>query len=89
MAQTDFETRCTSNLPYQRDDDVMIPDSSGLAVDVSNNGMMLDTTSLNGTVCIWKILDGKLLQKLDRAHGGTIGSLGGGNKGECCGLAAQ
>jgi hypothetical protein len=44
---------------------------------------------LNGTMCIWKILNGKLLQKLVRVQGVIIRSLGGSDKGECCGLAAQ
>jgi hypothetical protein len=54
----------------------------------SNNGMLLGTTLSHGTVCIWKILDGKLLQKSEWVHGGIVGSLGGGDVGECCGSAA-
>jgi hypothetical protein len=42
--------------------------------------------SLNWTMRIWKILEGKLPQKLGRALGGIIGSLGSGNRGECLGL---
>ena len=61
----------------------MMHDSSVLAVDVSNDGTLLGTTSSNGTVCIWKLSDGKMLRKLERAHGGIVG-LGGGDKGEFC-----
>jgi hypothetical protein len=47
---------------------------------------MLGTMLSNRTVCVWKILDVKLLQKLGRARGRIIGSLGGGDRGECLGL---
>ncbi len=80
--EIDFETLQTLDLPYQRDDDLMMHDSLVLAVDVSNNGMMLGTRTLNGAVYVWKISDGKLLQKLERAHSGIMGALGGGNKGK-------
>ena len=69
----DYETLRTSDLPYQRNDDLMMHDSSVLAVDVSNDGTLLGTTSSNGTVCIWKLSDGKMLRKLERAHGGIVG----------------
>jgi hypothetical protein len=43
----------------------------------------------NGTMRIWKILDGKLPQKLERAHSRIIGSLGGRDRGECLGLGCS
>ncbi len=68
----DFERLRTSDLAYQRSDDLMMhePLQSVLAMDVSHDGTLLGTTSLDGTVYIWKILDGKLLRKIERAHGG-------------------
>ncbi len=48
---------------------------------------MIGTTSSNGTVCVRKISDGKLLQKLERVHSRIVGSLGAGNE-EYCGAAA-
>ena len=77
----DYEALRTSDLPYQRDDDLMMHDSSVLAVDVSNDGTLLGTTSSNGTVCVWKLKDGRMLRKLERAHGGIVGP-GGGDGGE-------
>jgi len=69
----DFEKLRTSDLPYQRNDDLMMHESSILAMDVSHDGTLLGTTSSDGTVCVWKILDGKLLRKMERAHGGIGG----------------
>ena len=77
----DFEALRTSDLPYQRDDDLMMHDSPVLALDVSNDGTLLGTSSSNGTVCVWKISDGKMLRKMERAHGGIVG-LGGVDRGE-------
>jgi WD40 repeat-containing protein SMU1 len=73
-----FDKLRTSDLPYQLNDQLMMHDSSILAMDVSNDGTLLGTTSSNGTVCVWKISDGKLLRKFERAHGGLDG---GGDKG--------
>ena len=72
----DYEKIRTTDLPYQRSDDLMMhePLQSVLAMDVSHDGTLLGTTSLDGTVYIWKISDGKLLRKIERAHGG-IGSV--------------
>ncbi|EED92451.1 WD40-repeat protein [Thalassiosira pseudonana CCMP1335] len=72
-----YENLRTSDLSYQRNDDLMMHDTAVLAMDVSNDGTLLGTTSSDGTVCVWKIMDGKLLRKLERAHGGS----GGGDKG--------
>jgi len=69
----DFEKLRTSDLPYQRNDDLMMHDSSVLAMNVSHDGTLLGTTSSDGTVCVWKIADGKLLRKIERAHGGIGG----------------
>lgn len=79
MIQTNinYENLRTSDLSYQRNDDLMMHDTAVLAMDVSNDGTLLGTTSSDGTVCVWKIMDGKLLRKLERAHGGS----GGGDKG--------
>jgi hypothetical protein len=79
----------TSNLPYQRNNNLMMHNLLVLAVDISNDRTMLGTMSSNRTVCVWKRLTGKLLQKLERVHGGIVGSLGDGKKAECCGSAAQ
>ena len=68
-----FEKLRTSDLPYQLNDQLMMHDSSILAMDVSNDGTLLGTTSTNGTVCVWKLSDGKLLRKFERAHGGVDG----------------
>ena len=76
----DFEKLRTSDLPYQRNDDLMMHDSSVLAMNVSHDGTLLGTTSSDGTVCVWKIADGKLLRKIERAHGG-IGGVS--DKSEC------
>ena len=70
----DFEKLRTSDLPYQRRDDLMMHESSVLAVDVSHDGSLLGTASADGTVCVWKIADGKLLRRMDRAHGGIGGA---------------
>ncbi len=67
----DFEKLRTSDLQYQKEDDLMLHDSSVLAMDVSRDGSLLGTASSDGTVCVWKIADGKLLRKLERAHGGS------------------
>mmetsp|Transcript_21247 Transcript_21247/g.44313 ORF Transcript_21247/g.44313 Transcript_21247/m.44313 type:complete len:778 (+) Transcript_21247:104-2437(+) len=69
----DFEKLRTSDLPYQRNDDLMMHESSVLAVTVSHDGTLLGTTSSDGTVCVWKMSDGKLLRKMERAHGGAGG----------------
>lgn len=68
-----FEKLRTSDMLYQLNDQLMMHDSSVLAMDVSNDGTLLGTTSSNGTVCVWKISDGKLLRKFERAHGGLDG----------------
>ena len=80
----DYEKIRTTDLPYQRSDDLMMhePLQSVLAMDISHDGTLLGTTSLDGTVYIWKISDGKLLRKIERAHGG-IGSVNS-DKGEAC-----
>ena len=72
----DYEKLRTSDLPYQRNDDLMMHDSSILAMNVSHDGTLLGTASSDGTVCVWKIMDGKLLRKLERAHGGSDGGKG-------------
>lgn len=72
----DFEKLRTSDLPYQKEDDLMLHDSSVLAMDVSRDGSLLGTASSDGTVCVWKISDGKLLRKLERTHGGSGGDKG-------------
>jgi WD40 repeat-containing protein SMU1 len=67
-----YEKLRTSDLPYQRKDDLMMhaTNQSVLAMTVSHDGTLLGTTSSEGTVYIWKISDGKLLRKIERAHGG-------------------
>lgn len=67
----DFEKLRTSDLQYQRNDELMMQDSSILAMDVSHDGTMLASASSYGDVCVWKIADGKLLRKLERTHGGS------------------
>mmetsp|Transcript_1030 Transcript_1030/g.1593 ORF Transcript_1030/g.1593 Transcript_1030/m.1593 type:complete len:718 (+) Transcript_1030:115-2268(+) len=67
----DFEKLRTSDLPYQKNDELMMQDSSILAMDVSNDGTMLASASSYGDVCVWKIADGRLLRKLERTHGGS------------------
>jgi len=62
-----------SDLPYQKKDDLIMHDSLVLAMTVSHDGTLLGTTSSDGTVCMWKISDGKLLRKVERAHGGVGG----------------
>jgi hypothetical protein len=80
MIQTEihFEKLRTSDLVYQKNDDLMMHDAPVIAMDVSHDGTLLGSTSADGTVCVWKIMDGKLLRKLERAHGGS----GGGDKGK-------
>ncbi|KAL7481778.1 hypothetical protein ACHAW6_007447 [Cyclotella cf. meneghiniana] len=75
QTEVDYEKLRTSDLPYQRNDDLMMHDAPILAMDVSHDGTLLGTASSDGTVCVWKIMDGKLLRKLERAHGGS--SIGG------------
>ena len=71
-----YEKLNTSTLQYQQNDDLMMhPNSSSiLSMATSNDGTLLGTTDSNGTICVWKISDGKLLRKIDRAHGGVGGS---------------
>ena len=71
-----YEKLNTSTLTYQRNDDLMMhPNSSSiLSMTASNDGTLLGTTDSNGTICVWKISDGKLLRKIERAHGGVGGS---------------
>lgn len=67
----DFEKLQTSDLLYQKNDELMMQDSSILAMDVSHDGTMLASASSYGDVCVWKIADGRLLRKLERTHGGS------------------
>jgi WD40 repeat-containing protein SMU1 len=67
--EIDFEKLRTSDLPFQKSDDLMMHDAPVLAMDVSHDGNLLGTASSDGIVCVWKIMDGKLLRKLERAHG--------------------
>lgn len=69
QTEIDFEKLRTSDLPFQRNDDLMMHDSPVLAMDISADGTLLGSASSDGTVCVWKIMDGKLLRKLERAHG--------------------
>ena len=71
-----YEKLNTSTLQYQQNDDLMMhPNSSSiLSMATSNDGTLLGTTDSNGTICVWKISDGKLLRKIERAHGGVGGS---------------
>lgn len=73
MTQTeiDFEKLRTSDLPFQKSNDLMVHDAPVIAMNVSNDGALLGSTSSDGTVCVWKIMDGKLLRKIERAHGGS------------------
>ena len=70
----DYEKLRTSDLQYQKNDELMMQDSSILAIDVSHDGTMLASASSCGNVCVWKIADGRLLRKLERTHGGSGGS---------------
>ena len=69
----DYEKLRTADLPYQKSDDLMMHDTAVLSMAVSNDGTLLGSTSNDGTVCVWKIGDGKLLRKMERAHGGVGG----------------
>ena len=69
----DYEKLRTADLPYQKSDDLMMHDTAVLSMAVSNDGTLLGSTSNDGTVCVWKIADGKLLRKMERAHGGVGG----------------
>ncbi|KAL7438679.1 hypothetical protein ACHAXM_006562, partial [Skeletonema potamos] len=80
----DYEKLRTSDLEYQKNDELMMQDSSILAMDVSHDGTMLVTASSHGTVCVWKIADGRLLRKLERTHGGSGGSSDQGCAVTCC-----
>jgi WD40 repeat-containing protein SMU1 len=71
--EIDFEKLRTSDLAYQRNDDLMMHDTPILAMNVSHDGTLLGTTSSDGTVSIWKLSEGKLLRKIERAHGGSGG----------------
>ena len=79
QTDTDFEKLRTSDLPYQKNDDLMMHDAPVIAMNVSHDGTLLATASSDGRVCVWKIMDGKLLRDIKRAHGG---SSVGGEKGE-------
>lgn len=80
LTQTDidFEKLRTFDLVYQKSDDLMMHDAPVIAMDISHDGALLGTASSDGMVCVWKIMDGKLLRKMERAHGG---SEAGGNRG--------
>jgi len=67
----DFEKLRTSDLQYQKNDELMMQDSSILAMGISHDGTMLASASSYGDVCVWKIADGRLLRKLERTHGGS------------------
>ena len=71
-----YEKLRTSDLSYQKNDELMMQDSSILALAVSNDGTMLASASSQGDVCVWKIADGRLLRKLERTHGGSGSSQG-------------
>jgi WD40 repeat-containing protein SMU1 len=66
----DYGKLRTSDLQYQKNDELMIQDGSILSLDVSRDGTMLASASSDGSVCVWKIADGRLLRKLERTHGG-------------------
>jgi WD40 repeat-containing protein SMU1 len=74
QSDIDYEKLRTSDLPYQKNDELMMQDASILAMDVSHDGTMLASASSDGNVCVWKIADGRLLRKLERTHGGSGGS---------------
>ena len=69
--EIDFEKLRTSDLMYQKNDDLMMHDAPVIAMDISHDGALLGTASSDGMVCVWKIMDGKLLRKMERAHGGS------------------
>ena len=72
--EINYEKLRTSDLSYQATDDLMMHSTSILSMSTSNDSTLLGSTSSDGTVCIWKISDGKLLRKIQRAHGGIDGS---------------
>ena len=67
----DFEKLRISDLHYQKNDDLMMHDAPVIAMNVSLDGTLLATASSDGRVCVWKIMDGKLLRDIKRAHGGS------------------
>ena len=69
-----YEKLRTSDLSYQATDDLMMHSTSILSMTTSNDSTLLGSTSSDGTICIWKLSDGKLLRKIERAHGGIDGS---------------
>jgi len=72
--EINYEKLRTSDLSYQATDDLMMHSTSILSITTSNDSTLLGSTSSDGTVCIWKVSDGKLLRKIERAHGGIDGS---------------
>jgi len=72
--EINYEKLRTSDLSYQSTDDLMMHSTSILSMSTSNDATLLGSTSSDGTICIWKISDGKLLRKIQRAHGGIDGS---------------
>jgi len=79
--EVNYEKLRTSDLSYQATDDLMMHSTSILSMSTSNDATLLGSTSSDGTVCIWKISDGKLLRKIQRAHGGIANGGGSGDKG--------
>ena len=66
-----FEKLRTSDLPYQKNDELMSHDAAVLALAVSRDGTMLASACANGTISVWKLETGRLLRKIERAHGGS------------------
>ena len=62
----------TYDLPYQKDDDLMLHDTAVLAINYSRDGEMLATGSSDGMVRVWKIVTGKCLRQFEHAHSEAI-----------------
>ena len=70
-SEVNFEKLRTSDLPYQKNDELMSHDAAVLALAISRDGTMLASACANGTISVWKLETGRLLRKIERAHGGS------------------
>lgn len=69
--EVNFEKLRTSDLPYQKNDELMSHDAAVLALAVSRDGTMLASACAHGTISVWRLETGRLLRRIERAHGGS------------------
>lgn len=58
----------THDLPYQKNEELMMHKTAVLSIAYSRDGEMLASGSADGTVKVWKLLTGVCLRELEGAH---------------------